>query len=99
MTARPMLTVMLVASVLTASCRSRVATREDCQQILDRLVDLELQEKGFRDPVVADRWRREAETVHAADLAGCVGQRLPRDAMTCVQAARSSEQIAHDCLR
>jgi hypothetical protein len=94
----PLLRLIALAAVLATGCGARPATRDDCRQILDRLVDLELQEKGFRDPALAGRWRAEAESTHASELAACEGKRLPRGAMACVRAASSSEEINHRCL-
>ena len=62
-----------------------------------RLVDLELEERGFRDPALTARRRAEAERTHAADLAACEGKRMPRSAMACVRAATSSEELSHRC--
>ena len=95
---RPLLRLIPLVAVLVAGCGRRAATRDDCRQILDRLVDLELQEKGFHDPTLAARWRAEVESTHASDLAACEGKRLPRGAMVCVRAATSSEEIGHRCL-
>ena len=91
--------LLVLAGALAAGCGGRRATREDCRQILDRLVDLELQEQGFRDPVLAARWRAQSEAAHASDLAACEGRRMPRSALACVQAATSSEEINHRCFR
>ena len=100
MSKRTIALVALLSSFASATaCGGRRATREDCRQILDRLVDLELQERGFRDPALAARWRAQAEAAHAAELAACEGQRIPRTALACVQAAASSEEISHRCLR
>jgi len=90
------LALLLIA---TTACGRRSATREDCREILDRLVALEIAEKGFRDPALAARWTTEAERAHTADLTACEGKRMPRDAMTCVRAAKSSEEIVHQCMR
>jgi hypothetical protein len=90
--------LLLLLAALTA-CDGRRATHEDCRQILDRLVDLELEERGFRDPALAARWRFQAEAAHTADLAACEGQRIPRTALACVQAAANSEEVSHRCLR
>jgi len=99
----PMRTITLVALLLffaaPTACGGRRATREDCRLILDRLVDLELQERGFRDPALAARWRAQAEASHSADLAACEGQRIPRTALACVQSATNSEEISHQCFR
>ena len=90
--------LFLLLASLTA-CGGRRATHEDCRQILDRLVDLELQERGFRDPALAARWRSQAAAAHAVDLAACEGQRIPRTALACVQAAANSEEVSHRCFR
>jgi hypothetical protein len=103
MTSTSRRTIALVALFLlfasATACDGRRATREDCRQILDRLVDLELQERGFRDPALAARWRAQADAAHAAELAACEGQRIPRTALACVQAATNSEEISHRCFR
>jgi hypothetical protein len=103
MTSMSKLTIALSALLLLSSpasaCGGKRATREDCRQVLDRLVDLELQERGFRDPALAVRWRAQAEVAHAAELAACEGKRIPRAALACVQSAKSSEEISHRCFR
>ena len=91
-------TIPLLAA-LAVGCGGRVATRDDCRQILDRLVDLELQERGSRDPALIARWRAQADSAHAADLAACQGKRMPGPAMACVRSAASSEEVSHRCLR
>ena len=88
-----------LAALLAAGCGGRRATAEDCREILDRLVDLELQERGFRDPALTARWRAEAESAYAADVAACQGKRMPRAAMSCVRAAATSEEMSHRCFR
>jgi hypothetical protein len=99
MRAEPLLSAPLVLALLLAGCEGRRATREDCRQILGRLVDLELQERGFHDPALTARWRAQADTVHAADLAACEGSRIPRAALACVHSASTSEEIGHRCLK
>ena len=89
--------VLLLGTFFLAGCDGRRATREDCVSILDRVVDLELEERGFRDPALTARRRAEAERTHAADLAACEGKRMPRSAMACVRAATSSEELSHRC--
>jgi hypothetical protein len=100
-TCMPMRTITLVALLFASAtaCGGRRATRDDCRQILDRLVDLELRERGFHDPTLAARWRAEAQATHAADLAACEGQRIPHTALACVRSATSSEEISHRCVR
>ena len=97
MPAKAILHLMLLGASFAAGCGGRRATREDCLQIFHRLVDLELEERGFRDPSLAARRRAEAERTHAADVAACEGKRMPRAAMECVRAATTSEEISHRC--
>jgi hypothetical protein len=96
---RALVATALFGAVVAAGCGGRRATREDCRQVLDRLVELELREKGFRDAALVARWRANAETAHVADLAACEGRRMARAAMTCVAAATSSEEIVHRCFQ
>jgi hypothetical protein len=95
----PLILAVGITLLAGAGCGGRRATADDCREILDRLVDLELQERGFRDPVVTGRSRAEAESAHAADLAACQGRRMPRAAMACVRAATSSEEMSHRCFK
>lgn len=74
------------------------ATAEQCQFIFDRLVELELSEAGFRDPVVTKRWQKELSTRYQGELTDCIGRFLPSDAMSCVMKAKTSEAVSHECL-
>jgi hypothetical protein len=96
---RALVGAALLRATIVAGCGGRRATREDCRQVLERLVVLELQEKGFHDAELSARRRSDAERAHAADLAVCEGRRMPRGAMACVAAATSSEEIVHGCFR
>ena len=96
---RRLLTIALAAAILVACQGSRRATEADCAALLDRLVELELQERGFRDPALVARWRTEARAKFAPDLAACRGRRLPSSAFVCAGRATTTMQVAHDCLR
>jgi hypothetical protein len=80
-------------------CRADRATAEDCGQVLDRIVELELTEKGFHDPALVDRKRQELRSLLQPELKQCQGQRLQPGALACVRQATSPEQISHQCLR
>ncbi len=90
--------VLLVAAVV-GSCAERQATPEECRAILDRIVEIELAEMGFRDSVLADRTKKRLARKYATDLSACIGRELSRGAMECVQDAPTNEQLSHDCLR
>ena len=87
---------LVVASV---GCNRSRATDQDCAKILDRIVELEVRERGFRDPALLERKRAEMRQVLAPELKLCEGKRLKPGALACVQQATSSEQISHACLR
>jgi len=80
-------------------CRSTRATPDECARILDRIVDLELHERGFRDPALASRKRDDVRRLLAPEIAECAGKPLRSGALACVEHATSTEQISHDCLR
>ncbi len=89
--------LLFVASV--ASCVERRATVEECRLILDQIIDIELTEMGFRDPVVANQAKQRLAGKYAAELNDCIGRDLSQDAMRCVREARSTEELSHECLR
>ncbi|HVR64925.1 MAG TPA: hypothetical protein VMU50_23670 [Polyangia bacterium] len=100
MNARALLSIALVTAALALSgCRGRPASAEDCRAILDRLIEIELAESGFRDPVLAQRWRRTLQQQLAPQLGGCQRKRVPPELRACLAEARTQEEITHRCLR
>ncbi len=94
------LVVMLVAgSGPLPGCERHTATDSDCLAIVHRLVELELTESGFRDPIVRDRWQHEISSKVSSDLGHCRGRRVPDDLAACLNRARTQEEITHGCLR
>jgi hypothetical protein len=80
-------------------CDDERASAEQCQAIFNRVVELELQEMGFKDPALAAIRQAELATRHQIELEACVGRRLPPGAMSCVLSAEDTEVLSHDCLR
>ena len=80
-------------------CQRDRATTEQCAMIFDRLVELELREMGFRDAELTRRRQTELRARHRDELATCVGRPLSAEAVRCVQAAESAEELSHECLR
>jgi hypothetical protein len=93
--------LVIVLALMLGQCRARgePASRADCEHILDRIVEIELNERGYRDEVLAVQRKREFRSRFAAEIAKCDGLPLPPAAMTCVETAQKSEQLAHGCLR
>ncbi|HKO93141.1 MAG TPA: hypothetical protein VJU61_18425 [Polyangiaceae bacterium] len=75
----------------------RKATVEDCEQIVKRIVELELesvvpeQELGAEVQQTQDTFRQRA-------LSDCVGKRISDKTLACVATAKSSATIIDDCL-
>jgi hypothetical protein len=96
------LSVVWLAVILTSTlsgCGRTRASAADCEKILDRIVEIELQERGFRDQALADRKRRELRETLSAQLKECQGKQLKPGALACVAKAKSAEEISHECLR
>ena len=89
----------IIATSGLLSCRRERATSQDCDEMLERIVQLELEERGFHDPALIDRKRREMRNLLASELKECQGKRLKAGGLVCVRAARNTERISHECLR
>lgn len=85
--------------VAVAGCHRHTATAADCRAILDRLVELELNEQGFRDPALVPRWQNELARRFDGDLVRCRAVRVDDDLRGCLQVARNPEEIAHRCIK
>jgi hypothetical protein len=91
--------VAVLAAALVIGCARRRATAEDCREILDRIVTVELMEMGFRDRELAARKRREIRRSFGPELARCQGRPLSAAGLACVRTARTTEELSHVCLR
>jgi hypothetical protein len=96
---RPSLFVFLaLAGATLAGCGRHKATSADCQAILDRIIDLELTESGYRDAVLRQRWKQDLGRRFAADLERCRALHVKEHLRRCVDEARTPEAIVHGCL-
>ncbi len=84
--------------VALGGCHQHTATAADCRAILDRLVELELNESGFHDPALVPRWQTELARRFDDDLRRCRNIRVGDDLTTCVRTAQNPEEIAHRCV-
>ena len=91
-------TLVLCAVLAVAGCHRPRATEGDCEHALDRIVALELHERGFADAALVARKQEELRRSLAGELKQCIGKRLKPNAMRCIDEATSSEQISHRCL-
>lgn len=99
--------VMLLVCALAAcaACSSgsllerRRATVEECDHIFDRLVAVELAERGLHDPVLAERRTQVLRQKLEGERPACVGRPLGVGAITCIDRAVNAEEIVHGCLK
>jgi hypothetical protein len=96
---RSLLPMLAATFVLAgAGCGRHPATAEDCQAILDRLIDLELAESGFHDPVLAGRWQADVRRRFVPELRACRAFRVRNDLRGCLAGAANPEELTHRCL-
>jgi hypothetical protein len=91
----------LLATVVAAcvqSCTRERASEQQCHAIFDRIVEIELEEMGFRDPALAARHKTELQARYEPTLRGCVGHAISGRAMACVATAKTTEELSHKCL-
>jgi hypothetical protein len=88
--------VLVVAEL--SGCSRHPASADECETILHRLIDLELSESGYRDPVLRTRWQQNLVRRFAPDMDRCRGREVRSSLQACLATARSSEEIAHHCL-
>ena len=88
----------LAALALLSGCHRHRASPQDCKAALDRLIDVELVELGYRDPILRTRWHRELERRFALDLERCRSGRVRDDLRLCLQGQHSSQAIVQQCL-
>lgn len=98
---RRMRCVLAVLALYVASlgCSREPATERQCQAILDRIVELELTEMGFADPVLLGRTQHELRGRYRTELAACVGKSISAGAMDCAMRAESAEELSHGCMK
>ena len=95
---RPLFIVLSMAALFAPACGRRAATAADCRALLERMIDVELDESGFRDPVLRARSRENLGHRFALDLERCKDLTVPRNLRACLATARTTEEIAHRCL-
>jgi hypothetical protein len=89
----------LLAVLSVTGCHRHTMSATNCQRVLDRITEIELGERGFRDPVLAARRKSEMRVKFATDLEACQGRLVRMDALACIEQARNAEELSHRCLR
>lgn len=80
------------------SCHRERMTAQDCGLILDRITELELAERGFRDPALAARRKSEMRARLKGEIDACVGRSVRSGAMDCALTASTTEDLTQRCL-
>lgn len=93
----PALLGLLVVTAFLAGC-GRKATREDCEIVVDKNVEVQLKALGVTDPGVIAKRRDEMRSSMKDDIDKCIGKRVTDSMITCVKRAENAEQI-DKCLR
>jgi hypothetical protein len=77
------------------------ASEKECQEIADRVTQLELQSSPVgRDPDTAkEQLERTRSWVKESQLKACVGRRITDSAMQCVRGAKTAQEITDTCFR
>lgn len=77
------------------------ATEKECQEIADRVTQLELAASpAGKDPETAkEHLERTRSWVKEGQLKSCVGRRITDRAMQCVRTAKRAEEITDACFR
>ncbi len=90
----------LLLGVLALGC-GHPATTQECEEIADRVTELELASSPVgRDPEAAkEQLDRTRNWVKESQLKSCVGRRITERAMQCVRAAKKAQEITDRCFR
>ncbi|HEU4537337.1 MAG TPA: hypothetical protein VFS00_24625 [Polyangiaceae bacterium] len=76
------------------------ATEAECDEIFNKVVELELSGQKVNNPDIVSKRSAEAREARGAALRQrCLGRRLTDKAMSCVRGATSYDQIENECFR
>jgi hypothetical protein len=89
--------LVLCAPAMLVGC-GRKATREDCEVVVDKNVELQLKALGVTDPAIVTKRREEMRAAMRDDIEKCVGKRVTDANMSCVRNAETADKI-DKCLR
>ena len=88
-----------VALAFASAC-GHPASRVECEQILDKVVELELGAQNVHDAAtIAERKEKVRKERGEALMPKCVGKKITDAAMACVRGATTYDQINDMCLR
>jgi hypothetical protein len=90
----------LVPLLLLAGGCGHPATSAECEQIVDKVVELELRAQNIKDAQAIEQRKNETRAARGKELiAQCQGKKVTDAAMRCVRGAQSYDEIDNVCLR
>ncbi len=88
-----------LSSWLLGGC-GHPATPSECEEIVDKIVELELQAQNIKDAKTIEQRKTETRAARGKELtAQCQGRKVTDAAMRCVRGAKSYDEIDNVCLR
>lgn len=86
-----------LAGLLFGGC-GKPLTLQDCERIVARITELELKAAAVSDQTeVESQVAQTKDTFKEQALTDCVGRRLPKSALRCVEEATTARQIIDEC--
>jgi hypothetical protein len=82
---------------VVAACGRR-ATASDCQLIVDRSVELQLQELNLNDAAAIAERERQVRSELDDEIKSCESRRVTDKTMSCVRSAQTTREL-DKCLR
>ena len=93
------LAASFVISITLGGC-GHPATERECQEILDKVVELELRGQNVNDPATLELRKKTTREARSKDLLpSCTGRKITDQAMACIRSASSYDEIDNRCLR
>jgi hypothetical protein len=80
------------ASIASTGC-GRPATKQDCDLIVDRYVEIELETLKVTDPTIIAQRKIEMKRDLKDDLTTCPGKRITDSMLACVRTAKTNEEL------
>jgi N-acetylglutamate synthase-like GNAT family acetyltransferase len=88
--------LLALAACLAALGCGRKATVEDCEQIVRRIAELELQGTVSKEELGTEVDQAQ-QAFRERALADCVGRRITEKSLACVATAKTPEAVIDDC--
>jgi N-acetylglutamate synthase-like GNAT family acetyltransferase len=88
--------LLAVGACLAAAGCGRKATVEDCEQIVRRIAELELQGVVPKEELNTEV-NQAQQNFRERALADCVGRRITQKSLACVATAKTAEAVIDDC--